>query len=162
MSKVDIVEDEDDEDSATGEHYFFLLPGDFGDSASSEIKNVDEGYVHANEVASLSYSESEEEYSFDSDTNDSVLIGEVFEELTNEPEGTEEEEEPTQVLLNEGDDDDDDDGGSMITANPEGGACWNEATPSTLTAAPLLGSIWVIHPKYGCMVRRSSRLSRLG
>ena len=194
--KVDIDEDED---STTGEHYyFFSLPGDYRLRATSPEINVDEGHE---DVASLSYSESDEEVnSYNSDANDSVLIGEVIEEMDglnsptagliavtynndamNESEGTEEEEETdssppllfaesTQVLLDE-EVMIEDDGGSMTTAaldqlvnaNHEGGAFWNEATSST--TAPLLGSIWVKHPKHGCMVRRSSRLimlSRMG
>ncbi len=149
--------------------------------------NVDEG--HEDDVASLSYLESDEEVnSYNSDAEDSVLIGEVvFGELDglngstttlidvanvnsamNEPEEETDSSPPllfaesTQVLLDE-EVMIEDDGGSTTTAAEGGACCWNEAPTSS--TAPLLGSIWVKHPKHGCMVRRSSRLivlSRLG
>ncbi len=182
---------EEDEDSDTAEHYFFLLPDSFVDRMSPRI-NVNKGFK---DFASLSYSE----FSEDEDNDDiaSALIMEEFEEsdsldastttlvtIAAENNAMDEQDEvvnsppilfteSTQVLLNK-EVIENDDSRSTTTDEQESvvniddglshGDEWDDATCSS-TAPFLLGSIWVKHPKHGCMVRRSSRLivlSRLG
>ncbi len=184
-------DEEEDEDSDTVEHFFFLSPDSFVNRMSPRI-NVINGFEDS---ASLTYSEFSEDE--DDDSSASALILEEFEQsdsldtstttlvtIAAENNAMDEQDvvansppiiftESNQVLLNE-EVIENDDGGSTTTAEQESavnnddelfhGDEWDNAMCST-TAPFLLGSIWVKHPTHGCMVRRSARLkvlSRLG
>jgi hypothetical protein len=155
------------------------LPDNFGDSsASRRINNVD----NLEDVASLCWSYSEASEDEDDDDKASALIMEELEDesdsldhasttdlntITTEENSEVDEQdevansppllfiESTQVLLNE-----------EVIEGDGGSTTSDELEPRTSSMnAPLLGTIWVKHPKHGCMVRRSLRLlmlSRLG
>ena len=170
---VEFEMEDDDEDSTAAEHYFFSFPDNFGDSsASATIYNVDK----LDDVTSLCWSYSETSEDEDDDGNVSArLIMEEFDESNSLDASTTTHvtitADDSAVLFNEGVNEDN--GGSTTTAElqpvinndddlSQGGG-WDNSTSST--TAPLLGTIWVKHPKHGCMVRRSLRLfmlSRLG
>jgi hypothetical protein len=175
---------EEDEDISTVGDYFFLLPDNFVNRKSPRIN----GNKGLEDLASLSYSEFNEDEDDDGsvsalimeefedsdslDTSTTTLVTIAAENnAMDEQDGVANSPpiiftESTQVLLNE-EVIENDYGGSTTTAEQESavsnddelfhGDEWDDATCST-TAPFLLGSIWVKHPKHGCMVRRSSRL----
>ena len=185
---VDKDKDEDeDDDSFIGDHYF-SLPDNFGDNASAAI-NVEKHFEDLASLSYSETSEDEKDDDNASalimeefeETNttlgacNTILIAitsdggamNVHKDVANSPSSlvfTE----STQVLLNE--EVIENDGGIPTTEDElksvvnndddlSKGVEWDKATSST--TAPLLGSIWVKHPKHGCMVRRSSRLVML-
>jgi hypothetical protein len=159
--------DADDEDSTTAEHSLFSLPDNFGDSsASATINNV----VNLEEdVPSLCWSYSEMSEAQDDDENVSALLMEEFGEIEADNEDSTTAEHylfslpdnfgdssasATIPSFSEPSEDEDDDNVSALLMEEF------EDMETSNTTAPLLGTIWVKHPKHGCMVRRSVRLLR--